>query len=127
MELNETMALFRMNLNNKTMDTSNYITPTTQQPIFMAISSYFGPIAGPYKEWCISSINSVGPTFALNYKDAIHNLHEWMIENKDMIIRNCPATSTFFIQVVNGNTKSDEKVAHKVYEINVLKAKQYLF
>jgi len=110
------------------MEISNYIKPTKQNPVFVAKNSYWGYIEqNVYKMWNVKNeqYNLVGCTFAVNYADAINNLHDWIIENKG-ILNEVPKCN-FTIQCVDGTVnKFGEPVYKKVYTISASKAKKYL-
>lgn len=108
---------------------SNYCTPSKQYPVFTATCEDFGTIEESiYKMWNIKKegvINQVGTTFALNYVDAINNLHEWIKENADYVKR--LKNINFVINAIDGSlNKWGEVVETKVYSINSSKAKKYL-
>lgn len=114
----------------KTMNTTDYITPTKQSPVFVAECDYFGFIEeGFYKDYCIESNNCshCGATFELHYTDAIISLHKWIKEHR-YVLDEYPKCN-FNIYLVDGtmNTKWDQQKETKVYSISAKKAKQLLF
>ena len=105
------------------MNTKEYITPTKENPIFIASCDHFGNIAGPYKDWRIEGV-CCGDTFAVTFAGAINDLHEWLKENRDLLDEF--PKSKFEIYVVDGTVKGGEFVDKKVYSISASKAKKYL-
>jgi len=76
-------------MENSTLSTSNsskYITPTKENPVFKAECDWFGFIeTGLYKDWFLEEVNIVGATFALSFADAVNKLHEWISENYEVL------------------------------------------
>ena len=107
---------------------SKFITPTEQNPIFMAAHSDFGYIETTlYKQWEIKRKSTYigGYTFALNFKDAVNLLHEYIQANR-WLLDGYP-TATFEIYIFKGQiNKWDETVLKKVYSITAKKAKELL-
>ena len=107
------------------MEISNYIIPTKKNPVYTAECDYFGYIETEfYKDLFVN--NSYCSTFALNYKDAVNKLHEWIIDNKN-ILNEYPKCK-FNISLVDGTIdKYNNKKEKKVYTISAIKAKKLLF
>ena len=105
------------------MKMSNCITPTKENPVFAADCSVFGYIDGPFKR---STINNCGIyTFALDFTNAINDLHEWIKScEKDLLEeKKC----SFSIYLVDGSLdKYGEIKLNKVYTISSKKAKALL-
>lgn len=104
-----------------------YIIPTKERPVFIAVNTYFGYIeTNMYKMWKVR--NNVGCTFAVKFADAVNFLHEWIKENKDIVLEN--PNCKYYIEVVDGSVKDYgddyEVIYKKVYEISASKAIKYL-
>ena len=109
------------------MKTTDYHTPTKEHKIFTVVCDAFGYIEGSYhyKRWTVRDI--CGDTFAIDFKDAVNDLHEWIIKNKQ-VIKNYPACK-FSISVIDGywDEKRNGPKETKVYVISARKAKALLF
>lgn len=100
---------------------NEYITPTIEKPVFVAVCSDFGYIINNlYKEWLVG--NMLGDTYARNITDAIVYLHEFIAQYEAI-----NSKSEFEIFMINGQlTKYGEEVKYqKVYSINGQQAKKY--
>jgi hypothetical protein len=107
-----------------------YITPTQKSPVFMASCDYFGYIEVPlYKEWAIATLDNctyIGSTFALTFATAVKRLHEWIVENPQ-IIAEYPKCK-FTIECVDGSPSRFNDPKHEtVYTISAKKAARFLF
>jgi len=106
-----------------------FITPTKDRPVFRAVCTYFGYIENRrYKRWEVPSDNGTlcGDTFAVSYEDAISMLHEWIKENRSVLV-DYPKAS-FELYVFYGKLdKYGESIIEKVYSISAKKAKKFLF
>ena len=101
----------------------NYLTPSKLSPIFVAECDYFGFIEDSiYKDYMIEydDCQSIGRTFALYYKDAVNNLHEWL-QNNSYILKEYPKAK-FNIYMVDGTSLRGQTTRIKVYTISAAKA-----
>lgn len=107
------------------MNTSNYIIPTKKNPVYTAECDYFGYIETRfYKDLIVN--NSICSTFELNYKNAVNKLHEWIIDNKNVL--NEYPKCKFNIELIDGTiNKYNGTKRKKVYTISANKAKKLLF
>lgn len=111
-------------------DSEKYIIPTKESPVFTAVCDWFGYIEdSPYKDYFIEMNGAtggcVGRTFATRYADAITRLHEWIVENKQ-VLEDWPKCK-FEIRAVDGSYDKWEQVQDKVvYTITASKARKYL-
>lgn len=104
-----------------------YITPTKENPVFVADNDYFGYIEGVYKDYKVDNgeNSSVGATFGTSFTQAVNDLHEW-IKEADYLLKEHPK-SKFSIYAVSGEMgKYDQPRQIKVYTISAAKAKKYL-
>lgn len=102
---------------------NEYITPTTESPIFISTNMYTGEvICGGYKEWELKAGEYLigGYVTALNLTEAIRLTHEFIKEhdlNKD---------TKFEITMIDGTTdKYGDPVRVKCYSITMREAKKY--
>lgn len=99
----------------ETKEISKYITPTTKDPVFSAYCSVFGSIeTNYYKDYMVNFC--IGSTFATNYIDAVNNLHQWIKENRDFVIKN---KASFELSLINGNIDKYGDILHtKIYKLS---------
>ncbi len=119
-------------LNNQTlnpMETSEYITPTKESPVFVAECDWFGFIEGIYKDFLIETenVSSCGQTFGIHYDKAITDLHTWIKENPK-VLEDYPKCK-FNLYLVDGSydSKTDRRKEQKIYTISAKNAKRFLF
>ena len=97
-------------------ESQEYIKITKEEPIFVAECDHFGYIeTTTYKAAQIG--DSLIHPFALDYTEAIINLHKWIKETNS--ISEFPKAK-WNIYVINGTfDKSGERIEKKVYSITV--------
>lgn len=110
------------------MHENDYITPTKERPIFVAVNDWFGYIeVGLWKEYAVETeegCRSVGRTFALHFMEGINDLHQWIIDNPE-VVKEYPKCS-FKLYEINGELKNGEVVKNHVYTISASRARKYL-
>ena len=111
------------------METNNYIQIKKGSKVFIACNDYFGFFgSGIYKMWNVKNGENshYGETFALNFKEAVNMLHEYIQENEYMI-KEYPKTK-YSIYMIDGTMNKYGEVNFKeVYSITTAKAKKLLF
>lgn len=100
------------------------IKPTKQSPVFTADCDYFGYIEdAPFKQSEVN--NCIYPTFELTYMAAVNRLHEWIIDNKEIL--NDYPKAKFRIRIMDGTLdKYQDAIQKTVYTISASKAKKLL-
>lgn len=112
------------------MKEKEYITPTKDNPVFIAHCDYWGYIEENfYKEWEIKNENGwiIGRTYALSLDKAIANLHEFIKEYFSSGKSSLPGKAKFSIAMIDGtwNEKYNERKEYKCYEISVNQARKF--
>jgi len=119
----------RVNSQKQQIMEATHITPTKENPVFIANCDWFGNIGGIYKDYLIDTdkIQTCGQTFALSYSDAINKLHEWIKENTETL--EAYPKCKFEIFLIDGtiDTKWNLPKQRKVYTISAKNAKAWLF
>ena len=107
------------------MNTTDYIIPTKESPVFVAVCSYFGYLyRGMYKMNKVR--NSVCDTWAVNYMDAVNELHEAIKANPHWVNENPDCNFTIYAMDGSWEDRHDQAKLVKVYEISAKKAKKYI-
>lgn len=106
------------------MEANSNIEVTKQNPVFIASCNHFGYLERTlYKRWIIG--NRTGYTWALNYTDAINELHSWIKDN-EWAIKEYPKC-TFDIFRIDGTLNKYQEISEeKVYSISAAKAKKLI-
>lgn len=108
--------------------TQDFITPTKEDPIFVAQCDYIGRIERSlYKESRVDAGEYVScmNTFSLSYTDGITALHEWIQENS-WTVKEYPKCK-FILAMVDGSLNKYEEVKEvTVYSISASKAKKLI-
>lgn len=112
-------------MENQTTIEKEYIIPTKQDPVFQADCDHFGYIeTGIWKSHLVG--NCTSSTFALDFTEAIVELHQWILDN-EWILTEYPKAK-FGIGIIDGSVdKNGDAIKKQVYSISVAKAKRLLF
>lgn len=109
---------------------NQYIIPTKKSPVFVVSHDYIGYIERSlYKRWFVQKNEQggglCGETFATFYTHAIEYLHEYIIENPEVVTNYPKATITIFA-IDGSKDKNGEVIYTPVYKITAKKAIKYI-
>lgn len=112
------------------VENEKYLYPNKKSPVFVAWCDQFGNMESSmwqYKDWYVlqgDQSASIGSTYAVDYRNAIEQLHDFIEREMDWILEH--SKIEFQIKEIDGSLdKYGETKATPIYKLNLNQIKKY--